>query len=49
MQTKIFDASALALEANRFFVGNAEFLQPPAKIQNLHHRMPFLVCLSGDQ
>ncbi len=35
---EIFDASALALEANRFFVGNAEFYNLPRK---------FKICITG--
>ena len=35
---EIFDASALALEANRFFVGNSEFYNLPRK---------FKVCITG--
>jgi sulfite reductase (ferredoxin) len=35
---EIFDASALALEANKFFVGNAEFYNLPRK---------FKICITG--
>jgi sulfite reductase (ferredoxin) len=35
---EIFDASALALEANQFFVGNAEFYNLPRK---------FKICITG--
>jgi sulfite reductase (ferredoxin) len=35
---EIFDASALALEANRFFVGNAEYYNLPRK---------FKICITG--
>ena len=35
---EIFDASALALEANRFFVGNGDFYNLPRK---------FKVCITG--
>src|SRR5207302_9500344 len=35
---EIFDASALALEANRFFVGNCEFYNLPRK---------FKICITG--
>ncbi len=35
---EVFDASALALEANRFFVGNADFYNLPRK---------FKICITG--
>ena len=46
---ELIDASPLALEIAHLLTGQPRFLQPAAQIQNLRHRLPVLVHLSGDQ